>query len=173
MVASGNKSLDRRSGFTLLELLVVLSIAGLLVALVPPAVSAVVPGMKAKVAALDLASTLREARFNAISRSTTIDVEFDLESGSYVVKDQSKITNLPRGTALVIQARRGYVSETRRVAGHSLQENRNRYTLRFYADGSSSGLEARIGPEQGGGWIVVVDWLFGGASVSRASGNEA
>ena len=150
-----------------------LAIAGLLVALVPPAVSAVVPGMKAKVVALDLASTLREARFNAISQSTTVDVEFDLESGSYVVKDRSKITNLPRGMALVIQARRGYVSETRRVARHSLQEDRNRYTLRFYADGSSSGLKARVGPAQGGGWIVVVDWLFGGASVSRASGNEA
>ena len=102
-----------------------------------------------------------------------VDVEFDLESGSYVIKDQSKITNLPRGMALVIQERRGYVSETRRVAGHSLQEDRKRYTLRFYADGSSSGLVARVGPEQGGGWIVVVDWLLGGASVSQASSNEA
>ena len=131
-----------------------------------------VPGTKARVAALDLASTLRDARNQAITRSTSVDVTFDTETASYSIAG-SEETELPRGVAIVILDRCGYVSETRRVAGHSLQENRNRYTLRFYADGSSSGLEARIGPEQGGGWIVVVDWLFGGASVSRASGNEA
>ena len=172
MVVRKNKYSDRTAGFTLLELLVVLTIAGLLVALVPPAVSAVVPGMKARVAALDLASTLREARYIAVSRSAAVDVEFDLEAGSYAIKG-SAITNLPRGMALVIQERSGYVSETRRVAGHSNHEDRESYTLRFYPDGSSSGIYARVGPESGGGWVIVVDWLFGGASVTRAAGGEA
>jgi len=157
----------KTAGFTLLELLVVLAIAGMLVALVPAAVSAVVPGTKARVAALDLASTLRDARNLAISQSTPVDVEFDLESASYSIAG-SPTQELPRGMALVLQERSGYVSETRRVARHSAYDREKTFTLRFYPDGSSSGVHVRLGPEDGG-YIVAVDWLLGGASVSRAS----
>ena len=166
MVGNGNKEYRWAAGFTLLELLVVLAIAGMLVALVPAAVSTVVPGTKARVAALDLASTLRDARNLAISQSRTVDVEFDLESASYSIAG-SPIQELPRGMALVIQERSGYVSETRRVARIPFDQQKTR-TLRFYPDGSSSGVHVRLGP-QDGGYIVAVDWLLGGASVSRAS----
>ncbi|MDH3611685.1 MAG: prepilin-type N-terminal cleavage/methylation domain-containing protein [Gammaproteobacteria bacterium] len=166
MVGNGNKEYRWAAGFTLLELLVVLAIAGMLVALVPAAVSTVVPGTKARVAALDLASTLRDARNLAISQSRTVDVEFDLESASYSIAG-SPIQELPRGMALVIQERSGYVSETRRVARFPFDQQKMR-TLRFYPDGSSSGVHVRLGP-QDGGYIVAVDWLLGGASVSRAS----
>jgi general secretion pathway protein H len=150
----------------LLELLVVLAIAGMLVALVPAAVSAVVPGTKARVAAYDLASTLRDARNLAISQSTPVDVVFDLESASYAIAD-SPPTVLPRGMALVIQERSGYVSETRRVARQSAFDRAGPVTLRFYPDGSSSGLDVRLGPDDGGGYVVSVNWLFGGASVTQ------
>jgi general secretion pathway protein H len=166
LVGNGNKEYRWAAGFTLLELLVVLAIAGMLVALVPAAVSTVVPGTKARVAALDLASTLRDARNLAISQSRTVDVEFDLESASYSIAG-SPIQELPRGMALVIQERSGYVSETRRVARFPFDQQKMR-TLRFYPDGSSSGVHVRLGP-QDGGYIVAVDWLLGGASVSRAS----
>ncbi len=170
MVGIGNKAYRWAAGFTLLELLVVLAIAGMLVALVPAAVSTVVPGTKARVAALDLASTLRDARNLAISQSRTVDVEFDLESASYSIAG-SPIQELPRGMALVIQERSGYVSETRRVARFPFDQQKMR-TLRFYPDGSSSGVHVRIGP-QNGGYIVAVDWLLGGASVSRASADAS
>ena len=172
MVAGLHKTTVRAAGFTLLELLVVMTIAGLLVAVVPAALSAVVPGTKAKVAALDLASALREARYFAISRSTTVDVEFDLESNAYSVNGSS-LKYLPRGMALVIHERRGYVSETRRVARHSSFDRAEPVTLRFYPDGSSSGLDIRLGPEDGGGYLVSVDWLFGGASVTQATDDAA
>ena len=136
------------------------------------ALSAVVPGTKAKVAALDLASALREARYFAISRSTTVDVEFDLESNAYSVNGSS-LKYLPRGMALVIHERRGYVSETRRVAGQSSPNGQAPYALRFYPDGSSNGVHVQLGPEAGGGWLVAVDWLFGGASVARVNADEA
>lgn len=167
MVTTRNNPIFRTAGFTLLELLVVLAIAGMLVALVPAAVSAVVPGTKARTAAYDLASTVRDARNLAISQSTPVDVVFDLESASYAIAGSPQ-TDLPRGMALVIQERSGYVSETRRVAGHSSFDREEPVTLRFYPDGSSSGLDVRLGPEDGGGYVVRVDWLFGGASVSEA-----
>jgi general secretion pathway protein H len=168
LVGTRNNPIFRTAGFTLLELLVVLAIAGMLMALVPAAVSAVVPGTKARVAAFDMASTLRDARNLAISQSTLVDVVFDLESASYAIAD-SHPTVLPRGMALVIQERSGYVSETRRVAGQSSFDRKEPVTLRFYPDGSSSGLDVRLGPEAGGGYVVKIDWLFGGASVTEAT----
>jgi hypothetical protein len=75
--------------------------------------------------------------------------------------------------ALVIQERSGYVSETRRVAGHSPFDREAPVTLRFYPDGSSSGLDVRLGPEDGGGYLVRIDWLFGGASVTRVMDDAA
>ena len=167
MVTTRKNPIPQTAGFTLLELLVVLAIAGMLVALVPAAVSAVVPGMKARTAAYDMASTLRDARNLAISQSTPVDVVFDPESASYAIAG-SPPTVLPRGMALVIQERSGYVSETRRVARQSSFDREEPVSLRFYPDGSSSGLDVRLGPEEGGGYIVAVDWLFGGASVTEA-----
>ena len=170
MVTTRNNPIFKTAGFTLLELLVVLAIAGMLVALVPAAVSAVVPGTKARTAAYDMASTLRDARNLAISQSTPVDVVFDLESASYAIAD-SHPTVLPRGMALVIQERSGYVSETRRVAGQSSFDREESVSLRFYPDGSSSGLDVRLGPEDGGGYVVSIDWLFGGASVTQVKGD--
>jgi type II secretion system protein H len=171
LVTAGRKPVVKAAGFTLLELLVVLAIAGSLVALVPAAVSAVVPAAKARTAALDLASTIREARYIAISRSTAVDLEFDLESQAYGFGSDQK--NMPRGVMLVLQERSGYVSGTHHVARHFLRRSDGRQTLRFYPDGSSSGLVLRIGPETGGGYIVTVDWLLGGASVERAEADAA
>jgi len=170
LVTTRNNPNPQTAGFTLLELLVVLAIAGMLVALVPAAVSAVVPGTKARTAAYDMASILRDARNLAISQSTPVDVVFDLESASYAIVG-SPPTVLPRGMALVIQERSGYVSETRRVARQSSFDREEPVTLRFYPDGSSSGLDVRLGPADGGGYVVAVDWLFGGASVRQVTGD--
>lgn len=165
MVTASQKLFRYSGGFTLLELLVVLVIAGALMALVPPVISAVVPGAKARVAALDIASTLREARSLAITRNKTVDVKFDAESVSYAI-DGTPEHELPRGMALVIYERRGYVSETRHAARLPYERNPT-YTLRFYPDGSSNGLKTRLGTGKTG-YVVAVDWLMGRVSVTEA-----
>ena len=68
--------------------------------------------------------------------------------------------------ALVLKERSGYVSGTRRVARYPFDRDKT-YTLRFFPDGSSNGMRARLGPEIGG-YIVTVNWLLGGASITRA-----
>ena len=151
------------AGFTLLELLVVLTIAGLLIALVPPVVSSVVPGTKAKVAARDLAATLRNARNLAVSRSTIIDVRFDTEAGSYAVAGAAP-ESLPRGMALAILGDDGQP--------RSASVDEEIYTLRFYADGSSNGLRARLGAGNSG-YVVTVGWLMGRVGIVEAPSGGA
>ena len=141
-----------------------LAIAGGLMALVPPMIGAVVPGTKARVAALDLAATLRDARYLAITRSEAVDVRFDSETASYRLVGSDE-TELPRGMALVLLESSGYVNKTRRVARFS--PPKETYTLRFYADGSSNGLRARLGGTDNG-YVVTVDWLLGRVSITGA-----
>jgi len=164
LVARIKKSGYYASGFTLLELLVVLAIAGGLMALVPAMVSAVVPGTKARVAAYDLASSLRDARNRAITSSVPVDVRFDSTTDTYSVAGAPP-QELPRGMALVLLDSGGYVNKTRRVA--RLYTEPEKYTLRFYTDGSSNGVKARLGAEDGG-YVVAVDWLLGRVSISEA-----
>ena len=158
MVTSPGISHRKCCGFTLLELLVVLTIAGMLVALVPPVISAVIPGTKAKVAARDLAATLRDARNLAISQSTTIDLRFDTDARTYAIAG-GKLEKLPRGTAVTILGEDG---RTRPKAFDG-----EPYTLRFYADGSSNGIRTRLGSEDSG-YIVTVGWLMGRVVLSEA-----
>ena len=169
MVATRDNVLGRVSGFTLLELLVVLSIAGALAALVPPVVSAVVPGTKARVAALDLAATLRDARNAAITSSQTIDVEFDFEKSTYTVAGEA-VNELPRGMAVAMLDFSGYGIEDRptaRVFEDRVSDDKEKYTLRFFSDGSSNGIRARLGNESGG-YVVAVDWLLGRVTIEEA-----
>jgi general secretion pathway protein H len=137
------------AGFTLLELLVVLAIAGLLVSIVPPVVSAVVPGVKLKVAARELAVTLRDTRNRAITRNAALDVTFEFEPPRYIAASGDPHL-LPSGVQMTI-----------------LDGDARSSELRFYPDGSSSGATVRIG-KRDTHYLVDVGWLMGRVSVSEA-----
>lgn len=141
-----------------------LAIAGGLMALVPPLISAVVPGTKARVAAFDLASSLRDARNLAITSSAPVDVRFDSVADTYSVAGATA-QELPRGMALVLLDSSGYINKTRRAARFYTEPEK--YTLRFYTDGSSNGVKARLGAEENG-YVVAVDWLLGRVSITEA-----
>jgi len=165
LVARKHTARHHLTGFTLLELLVVLTIAGALMALVPPMVSAVLPGTKFRVAALDLAASLRDARNLAITQSEPVDVRFDSEAATYRIAG-APAQELPRGMALVLLDSSGYDNQTRRAARfYTAPEH---YTLRFYSDGSSNGVRTRLGTEDRG-YVVAVDWLLGRVSIAEAS----
>jgi general secretion pathway protein H len=142
----------------------VLTIAGGLMALVPPLVSAVVPGTKSRVAVLDLAASLRAARNLAITQSEAVDVLFDSEKSTYTIAGKPA-QELPRGMALVLLDSSGYDNQPGRAA--RLYAAPEHYTLRFYSDGSSNGVRTRLGTEDKG-YVVAVDWLFGRVSISEA-----
>jgi len=163
-VIAHNKCHRTVAGFTLLELLVVLAIAGLLVSLVPPVVSAVVPGVKLKVAARELAVTLRDARNRAITRNAAVDVTFEFEPPRYVVANGDP-SLLPSGVQMaILDSDAG--SPAQSIASLDIGPD-EKYRLRFYPDGSSSGVTVRIGSRDTH-YLVGVGWLMGRVSVSEA-----
>jgi general secretion pathway protein H len=145
-------------GFTLLELLVVLAIAGLLMAAVPPLISAVIPGTELKGATRQLAVSLRHARFSAISRGVPVEITFiGAEPARYVINDKEEQL-LPRGATLRIR------THDNEVTGD------DPFRLRFFPDGSSNGANILLRREQHN-YTVSVDWLMGKIRISQDEPN--
>jgi len=157
LVASRTGFYRKLFGFTLLELLVVLAIAGLLVSLVPPLVSAAVPGTRIKVAARELAVTLRDARNQAVSRGTVVDVMFTFDPPLYRIKGGPDHP-LPRGMQMALtEDGTGTRATTLADLARAMDDS---YRLSFYPDGSSSGTTIRLG-KNNVHYQVSVGWLMG------------
>ena len=151
------------AGFTLLELLVVLSIAGLLASLVPSLMSAALPGTKLKIAARDLATVLRDSRSMAISRGHDIDVFVYFNSPGYI-DGIGNAHDLPSGVKLEAwdDTELGELDATQ-----SSTNPGDKLRIRFHPDGSSSG--AAIVHRQGNlAYAVNVKWLMGRVTMSRS-----
>ncbi len=71
------------SGFTLLELMVVLAIIIIMVGIVAPTFIRWLPNMRLKSAARDLYSDLQQARVIAVNSNKTVAVKFDVVNNNY------------------------------------------------------------------------------------------
>jgi len=143
----------REAGFTLLELIVTLSILGLALALIvgykPPWSS----GLGLRGTAAELASGLRLARSEAILRNQSIAFEIDLAGHRYRVGGGA-VRQLPAQLKLALLT----------VTGE--QHYAAQGDIRFNPDGSSTG--GRIEVADGARSIAVgVDWLSGRVSVAE------
>ncbi len=143
----------REAGFTLLELIVTLTILGLALALIvgykPPWSS----GLGLRGTAAELASGLRLARSEAILRNQSIAFEIDLAGHRYRVGGGA-VRQLPAQLKLALLT----------VTGE--QHYAAQGDIRFNPDGSSTG--GRIEVADGARSIAVgVDWLSGRVSVAE------
>lgn len=139
-------------GFTLLEMMVVLVIAGLMLALVPPLFSGAVSGTKLKGSARDLAIVLRETRSQAIIHNTEQLVHLDLETPRYRVGN-GKPQALPEDVAMAVEL----------ITGARVTEM-TQHVVRFFPDGSSSGEMITL---SGGNhaYHLQLDWLTGNITI--------
>ena len=152
------------AGFTLLELLVVLAIAGLLASLVPSLISAALPGTKLKIASRDLATVLRNSRSMAVSQGRKVDVFVYFDARKYI-DGNGNAHDLPAGVE--IRARDDIDLEAFVAAPHTGSFPSDRFRIRFHPDGSSSG--AAITLRQGRlAYTVEVEWLMGNVALSRS-----
>jgi general secretion pathway protein H len=125
----------------MLELLVVLTILGLLLATVPTGLTASLPGLRLRAAAAGVADALREARRAAMAEGHERQIRFDPTGSAYRLVPEGTATALPAGTSLrLVGVREGQIG--------------------FFADGGSTGgaIELTLGS---GHRTVKVDWLTG------------
>lgn len=140
------------TGFTLLELLVVVAILALLVAVVPPLVSGAIPGAELKSATRELAAALRYARSQAITYGRDVTLQLDVKSRRYAITGVNRDFALPADLDISVY---GAASESPdKLTGG----------IRFFADGSSTGGRITVA-SAGRAYQVDVDWLLGRVKV--------
>jgi general secretion pathway protein H len=141
------------SGFTLIEVLVVLVILGLTVALIVARGPARSTGFDLRATAGDIAQQLRLARSEAISSNRTTTFSLDAATRRYE-------TNGAAGAILPLEIA---LAMTNATGG----KPRPQSAISFTPDGSSSGGRVLLGA--GGHQLaVVVDWLTGRVVVANA-----
>ena len=141
-------------GFTLMEILVVMVIAGLMIALVPPLFSGAVSGTKLKGSVRDLAVVLRETRSQAIITNSEQIVRLDLETPRYRV-GSAEPRAFPEDVAIAVEL----------VSGARVAETAQ-HVLRFFPDGSSSGELITL---SGGNraYYLQLNWLTGSITITE------
>lgn len=136
------------SGYTLLELLVVMAIVAMIATMVPAIYSRVFPPVKAREFSLTLSDTLRNLRVSAIENHKTVRVEF---VDSSHLRLAGGLLETPDSVFVSVDDSENW------------QLERVNY-IDFYSSGASSGgqIEVYAGNSR---LIVYVDWLSGAVSV--------
>lgn len=114
------------SGFTLVELLLVITIGVMAMAVVAPNLTSGNQSSTLKSAARDLASSLRFARGEALTTQADTALSIDLEENTYQVTGQEKPYQLLNDIEITLS-----VAQSEVVDGMG--------SIRFFPDGSSSG----------------------------------
>ncbi len=151
-IAKSTFGSERDAGYTLLELLVMLTVLGLATALVLPRAGTGRDRVALRTAAIQLAAGLRATRTEAMSASSETALVLDLTQRRYWADGAVNVRSLPRGIGIVTGHSPGTPIATDRAA------------VRFKPDGSASG-----------GWIglrgrgasadITVDWLTGATRI--------
>ncbi len=134
-------------GFTLIELVVVLTLLGLLLLVLPPVIGSG-GGIGLKAAARDVAAGLKRAQSRAIARNREVAFVLDLNAHHFGVGGEPETRPLPSDVGLRLYTARSELVDSATGA------------IRFYPDGSSTGGEVSLsaGSQE---YHVAVDWLTG------------
>lgn len=139
------KSRTGKNGFTLLELLVAMTIAALLLTIVGPRLTDTVAHATLRATASRTVAALRETRWEAMKTSKTVAFTINASGQGYVAAD--KVTALPSGQTISLTQ-----------YGQSAVDREP--DIEFLPDGSSSGgiITIAAGADR---VRVNVDWLSG------------
>lgn len=137
----------RNAGFTLVELLVALSIAVLTLGVAPFAVSRAYDTMQYRGTVKEFIAGIKLARLEAMRSGRSVVFQVDLEQRAFGVADRFD-HDLPDGLEVHL-----IVADVE-ISGEA-------GGVRFYPDGSSTGGSFEVMRASGGGVRLEVDWLLG------------
>ena len=139
-------------GFTLIEMIAVLTIAALLLVAAAPSSVRLYDALQYRAAVRDVISLLGTARYLAVNTGDAQDVVLDPRAGRLQLNEEQRM--LPRGVNLVV---------------HTAKEiNRDdKGIIRFYPEGGSSGGDLQLEREGNDAVRISVDWLMGGITHER------
>jgi len=175
------------SGFTLLELIVVLFILSLAVALIAPTFSRPFGQLRLKAAARDVAALCRFARVQAITYQGVLEVVLDRRTNTYWLRGPDWIVGRLGGIDQVATAEdpeQPWEVRMRQARVRTLSpglilksvildtgpvHEDERGAIAFFPQGSSTGGEVWVSDEKGRGFRVVVDPLIGLARIHEAT----
>ena len=143
---------DPRAGFTLIEILVALAIAGLVLAAVPLALSGTLARHRLTGAAERVAASLREAHIRAMTTGRTASFLADVEQRRFALAGDHTWLGLPRNVRLEV------TSGAEDIMDPGIAR------IRFFPDGGSTGGGVVLSAPEGS-YSVVVDWFTGRVSV--------
>lgn len=140
--------LHRQTGFTLLEIMVVLAIAGLVLGVSGPMALKLYESTQYRSAVKDVMTSLTAARYSAIS------------SGRYVdVITTPELRTIKAGKKEVILTDNVNLSVTSAQSLNQLIDGAG--VIRFFPDGTSTGGSILLEHKNGNGVQLRVDWLLG------------
>lgn len=140
------------TGFTMIELLLVLLLLGLVYALVAPGLTEGSVGLEMKAATRQLAAGLRKARTTAVTERRDALVTLDVEGRAFSVTGDPKIYALPERMELAL------------FTAQSEQVQDKVGAIRFFPDGTSTGGRITIGFGESKQHIDV-DWVTGRVTI--------
>lgn len=144
----------RETGFTLLEVIIVLALGALIYATVLSVPFGKASAADLKAAARSLASGLRTAQSTAMATRRDALLTVDMESREYLASGEQQAHTLPKSIELKLYTAQTEVTSERRGS------------IRFYPDGSSTG--GRITVSSGERkYLVDVDWLTGRVAINE------
>ena len=136
----------------MLELLVVLSLMGLMAAMAVPMLSGGVSGSELKGAAREVAAGLRFARSDAVATRRETRLVFDLEQRTFRIDRDARLHALPKKVELKLFTAQSDIADEKTGA------------IRFYPDGGSNGGRVTIAAGERK-YEVDVDWLTGRVAI--------
>ena len=142
-------------GFTLLELIVVLAIAGLVFSLGGPSVRTLAATMEYRDAVRQIVSAAKNARRDAFAQGIPMDLLIDTDRNRYALSADSpsvsadQFAPLPEALDITVV----YAAEVSPRPGLA--------AIRFYPAGGSSGGEISVARPSGAGVHLTIDWLLG------------
>ena len=139
---------NTQRGFTLVEMLVVMTIMVLVYAMTAPMISAGVSGAELKAAARQVAAGLRKARSEAVTHKNEVSLTVDVEERQFDLSGDNRVYRLPEKIEISLFTAQSELKDAKTGA------------IRFYPDGSSTGGRVTLSRDERK-FLVDVDWMTG------------